>query len=221
MSISKAWNWKEEKSNIWLQPSEESYFIANTWKQRGVKKVLDLGCGLGRHSILFAKTGFQVSALDLSVDATNHLKKWAKDENLAVDVKNADMLNLPYEDNTFDALFAMHVISHTDTENFKKILNEMTRVLKVGSQIFVTLCSKDTWSFKDSGYPKHDENTVIKIEDGPENGIPHFYVTLDDILILFKDFEIERIRHIDDCYFDNAIRNSKHYFITAKLKNKI
>lgn len=114
MSISKAWDWNKEGDTIWLKPSEESYYVVNDWREKGVKDILDFGCGLGRHSVFFAKQGFNVSAFDLSTEATTHLGEWAEREKLSVDIKNADMLNLPYKDNSFDGVFAYHVISHTD-----------------------------------------------------------------------------------------------------------
>jgi hypothetical protein len=49
--------------------------------------------------------------------------------------------------------------------------------------------------------------------------VPHFYVDLPDILKLMNGFDIERIRHIDDCYYDGTPRNSKHYHVTASKKN--
>lgn len=216
MADSKAWNWKEETSLIWLKPSEDSYYIVNRWKEKGYKDVLDFGCGLGRHSIFFAKQGFNVSAFDLSQEGINHLENWAKDEGVTVDLTVADMISLPYKDNTFDCIFAYHVISHTDTAGMQKILSEISRILKPDGEIYLTLCSKETWSFKYAGYPKVDENTVVKTAEGPEKGISHFYVTLNDILRLLADFDIERIRHTDDCYFDGKEQNSKHYFILAR-----
>ena len=99
MSISKAWDWNETKDPMWLTPSEESYYISARWQKLGYKKLLDLGCGLGRHSILFSQHGFLVSALDLSAEGTNHLIDWAAKENLKIDVKVADMLAVPYPDN--------------------------------------------------------------------------------------------------------------------------
>lgn len=216
MATSKAWNWKEETSDIWLEPSEESYYLAHRWKKCAYKDLLDFGCGLGRHSILFAKSGFNVSAFDLSQEGINNLSKWADEESLSINLNVADMLSLPYEDKSFDCIFAYHVISHTDSIGMNKILSEICRILKPNGEIYLSLCSKDTWSFKDSGYPKIDENTVVKTEEGPEKGIPHFYVTLQDILKLFTNFEIERVRHTDDCYFAGNEQNSKHYFILAK-----
>lgn len=220
MSVSKAWDWNKEGSSFWLQPSEESYFVAQQWKDKNIKHILDFGCGLGRHSIYFAKQGFDVSAFDLSEEATEHLKQWAEKEHLSVHIDHADMMSLPYQDHTFDAIFAFHVISHTDSIGVKKIIKEISRVLKGNGEIFITLCSKETWSFQEAGYPKIDDNTVMKTDEGPEKGIPHFYVTLDDIFDLFSGFEIERIRHIDDCYFSGRKQNSKHYFISAKLRTK-
>ncbi len=118
------------------------------------------------------------------------------------------------------ALYFYHVVSHTDTKGMRKILEEINRVLKPGGEVYLMLCSKETWSFKGAGYPKLDENTVVKTEEGSEKGVPHFYVDLDDILELFHNFEIERIRHTDDCYFNGQKQNSKHYFILAKKIKK-
>lgn len=216
MTESKAWNWREEKNTYWLTPSEDSYYLANRWKEKGYEKLLDFGCGLGRHAVFFAKQGFQVSAFDLSEEGVGHLEQWAKREGLQIRLHTADMLNLPYEDASFDCIFAYHVISHTDTQGMKTILQQIRRILKPGGEIYLTLCSKDTGSFQNPAYPHIDENTVIKTEEGPEKGIPHFYVTLADVLTLMGEFQIETIRHIDDCYFDGKEQNSKHYFILAK-----
>lgn len=214
--MSKEWDWGKNKLDKWLTPSLESYYYATTWQNNNFKKILDLGCGLGRHAIMFAQKGFDVYACDLSEYAINHLNEWAKKENVLVNTQICDMLNLPYEDSTFDALFAYHVISHTTTNDFLKVICEIKRVLKNEGEAFLTLCSKETWSFKDAGYPRIDENTVIKIEDGPENNIPHFYVDLDDINKLFLDFNILSIRHIDDIFYTDKVNHSKHYFLHIK-----
>lgn len=83
MSISKEWDWSKENNSIWLSPSEESYYVVQRWKEKGYKRILDFGCGLGRHSVLFAKEGYCVNAFDLSVEATEYLKYWAEEEQLS------------------------------------------------------------------------------------------------------------------------------------------
>jgi SAM-dependent methyltransferase len=219
MSLSKAWDWNIGKNDEWwFSPCEESFYLLSRWKNCGYKSILDFGCGMGRHSIYFAKNGFNVFAFDLSKEGTDHLSDWAKRENLDIDIKIADMLDLPYPDNMFDCLFAMHVMYHTDTPGMMKIMNEIKRVVKSGGEIFVTLGSKNSDAFSNQKYPKVDENTIIKTEDGPEKNVPHYYLDLDDIITLFgkNGFELIKIRHIDDCYHNNTVMSSWHYFVLAR-----
>ena len=58
MVESKGWNWnivKEDFEEVWKNPSIESFYLVNRWKSQDKKDFLDLGCGLGRHSILLEK----------------------------------------------------------------------------------------------------------------------------------------------------------------------
>jgi ubiquinone/menaquinone biosynthesis C-methylase UbiE len=218
MVSSKGWEWEKANQSPWLKPTDDCYYLANKWQELGFKKILDLGAGLGRHSIFFAKQGFNVSAIDLSDYGMNYLKQWAEKENLNIDIKLGDMISLPYSDNSFDCVFANHVISHTDTKGAKQVINEISRVLKQGGEVYTSMCSKESWDFKESGFPKIDENTVINKEEGPEKDVAHFYANLDDILSLFSDFNIERVRHIDYCYINSQKQEIKHFYINASKK---
>ena len=212
----KAWNWDKNKDDIWFIPSEESYYLLNRWKEKGFSKFLDLGCGRGRHSIQFAKDGFDVSSVDLSPVAVNGLNEWAGNEDLNISATVSDMMHLPFNDNTFDCLLAYHVISHTDSKGIIKVISEIRRVLKAGGEFYITFCSKNAWSFKEAGYPKLDENTVIKIENGAENNIPHFYVDDKVIKELLKGFKLITVRHIQDVVLDGHEYVSWHYFVLGE-----
>lgn len=89
-------------------------------------------------------------------------------------------------------------------------------MLKKGGEVFLTLCSKETWSFREAGYHRLDGNTVVKTGGGPEDGVPHVFVELDEIPELFAGFTLLRIRHTDDCWFDGRRQSSKHYFLLAR-----
>ena len=211
------WDWSVVSDrSVWLDPCEESYYYAEKWKRQGRKSVLDLGCGLGRHSVLFAKYGFKTTALDLSDEAIDFLKKYRREQNTDILCKTGNMNAMPFAADAFDCIFAMHSAGHCDTKGFGEILSEIKRVLKPDGTVFMTLCSKETYTFAESGLPRFDPNTVIKTE-GPEKGVPHFFVDLDDIISLFADFELVKVRHINDCYYDGKRRNQKHYFIEAVL----
>lgn len=216
MVESKAWDWNTPPSEIWFTPSEESCAMAYRWKARGYKSVLDFGCGLGRHAMLFAKEGFCVSAFDLSEEAVSYVNHQANLQDLEITATVAEMRNLPYDDHSFDAIFAFHVITHTDTDGIKQTLAEVKRVLKPGGEIYFTLCSKEGALFHNPDCPRIDENTVVKVDDSPENGVPHFHAGLEDIWALLADFELVSVRHIENCYSEGEVQSSKNYFILAK-----
>ena len=218
MIESKGWNWeivKDEKEEYWKTPSVESYYLLNRWKsQQGKKSFLDLGFGIGRHSILFGKNGFDVSCFDISQNAIDRTKEWAESENLLFNYKVGDMIELPYSDEEFDCVYCRNVISHTDTEGMRKIIKELYRIMKKDGECYLTLGSKDTWGFKQEDWPLVDDNTRLRMEEGPEYKTPHFYADYDLIKELFKDFKIINI-HQEIEYFEkqDRINESYHYHV--------
>lgn len=221
MIKSKEWNWNKVEGKVkdfWLEPAIESYYLIDRWTKQNKKDFLDLGCGIGRHTIQFAKSGFKTSAFDLSEVAIEKTKEYAKEEKLNIDFKIGDMLELPCLDDSFDCILCRNVISHTDTEGIKKIIKELYRVLRKDGEVYLTLGSKETWGFMQEDWPLVDPNTRIRMDEGPEKGIPHFYADYDLIIDLFKDFNIDLVYQLEDFYDDEngKTHSSKHYHILIK-----
>lgn len=218
MVDNKAWDWSRSEDGIWHIPSEDSHYLVNHWKEIGFVNFLDLGCGLGRHSFQFAKAGFSVFALDLSDEAVDFVREKASEKDLTIQTFHGDMTYLPFEDGLIDCLLAFHVLSHTDTPGMQRVVAEIERVVKPGGEIYITLCSKDAWSYKEAGFPVIDENTVMKLEDGPENEIPHFFADGAIINRLFTGFNIQSLRHTQDIIVEGEEYGSWHYFMKAQRK---
>jgi SAM-dependent methyltransferase len=211
---SKPWNWTMNKSTWWNVPSEISYYLLDRWKAKGFSNFLDLGCGLGRHSLQFADAGFSVYSFDLSKEAVEGVREENKKRRLSIQVAIGDMKHLPYPDNSMDCLLAYHVISHTDSIGIKDIIAEIKRILKPQGEFYLSLCSKLSYSFKEAGFPQIDENTVIKQDaDGVEDGVPHFYVDENNAIKLFSDFTIINLQHIKDIIIEGNPYVSYHYFL--------
>ena len=195
---SKGWTWEMvmgEHEEYWKNPAPETFYLLSRWKNQHKKKILDLGCGLGRHTILFALNGFDVSAFDISENSVERTAAWAKELNLDIDTKQGDMLEMPYADESMDGILCINVISHTDTNGMYKMADELKRVLKPGGECYLTLGSKETWGFKQN-WPVVDANTKLRDEPGPEYMTPHFYADYDLIFELFKDFDVVDVKHI-------------------------
>lgn len=218
MVDSKAWNWnivKGDHEKYWQEPATESYYLINRWLAQNKKDFLDLGCGLGRHTIQFAKAGFNTSGFDLSETSISRTEEYAKLAEVKVNLRVGDMLNLPYGDNSFDCIYCRNVISHTDTTGMRKIASELERVLRKDGECYLTLGSKQSWGFQQD-WPVVDENTKIRVEDGPENGIPHFYADYDLIEDLFKDFKIIKVFQVEEFITKERTTSSYHYHVLIR-----
>ena len=55
----------------------------------GQLRALDLGCGVGRHALLFARLGFDVSAVDLAEAGLAEVRRGAEAEGLTIDARAA------------------------------------------------------------------------------------------------------------------------------------
>ena len=105
-------------------------------------KIIDIGCGTGRHSIELSKRGYRIVGIDLSESQLARAKEKAKQLNLKIDFRQHDARNLPFE-GEFDVAIMLcegaFPLMETDEMNFE-ILKSATKALKdKGKLIFTTL----------------------------------------------------------------------------------
>jgi AraC-like DNA-binding protein/2-polyprenyl-3-methyl-5-hydroxy-6-metoxy-1,4-benzoquinol methylase len=216
----KGHNWAAIDPSPHLKPLDNCIYLANKWRESGYVDILDLGTGLGRHAVYFSKQGFNVTAVDISDYAVQYLKTWAEKENLTINAEVGDMQSLNYPNQSFDCIFAYHVISHTDSIGLKKTIAEIERVLKPKGEVYLSFCSKESTEFIENRANKLDKNTLIS-QDELEKGIPHFFADLHDIKELLANFKIELIKHTEYFYSDfnpDNHRREKFYYVNATLK---
>lgn len=211
MAESISWNWDKVSDTYWNDPSEDVYYLLHRWKEAGRKTILDLGCGLGRHSRLFAAHHFKATALDSSESGLRRLQKTAAERGLAIGTVLADLTKLPFNAESFDFLLAYHSIYHVDSKGLSAAIEELYRVLRPKAELYLTFNSKTNPTYADPNNRIIDENVRMKQED--DGGIlPHFYCDLGNIYSLLSKFRIIRLRQIEDIYDD---KSSWHYFVLA------
>jgi SAM-dependent methyltransferase len=191
---------------------DECQFLDIVFKKYGhikVSRILDLGCGTGRHALLLQKMSYQVTGIDLSAD----MLKVAQKKSPNSIFKKMNFIYPDFAPNFFDASICMwSTIGYVSTDQlFKKFVDNISRITK---NLFVF-----SQSNYESGitYQNDTHTSVVKIPKGeivnqmsrvylPETGIrkeKYFYtitengktITLTDQseLKLWRLDEIEKL----------------------------
>ncbi len=116
-------------------------FLIRHLKIKKSHKILDLGCGYGRHSLEFARRGFKVVGVDYSRYLLDIAKKQARKENLRnVKFLKADMRNLRYR-REFDIVINMYTsFGYFEKEKDHRIvLRNISNTLKDSGKFFLDL----------------------------------------------------------------------------------
>lgn len=152
-------------------------------------KLLDLGCGIGRHIIYASKMGIEAYGIDLSEFAIQKAIEWAEAEGVPKPkerIKQGDIRNLPWADGYFDFVVSHGVLDSMNFEIAKGAIKEVARVLKESGLFYCDLISGDD-SFHAREYAGEEF-----VETQHEQGTVQSYFNFSKIKHLIKGyFEIE------------------------------
>lgn len=174
-------------------------------------KVLDLGCGAGRHAIFLASEGFEAYACDISAVGLHELQASAAQRRVVVHTEHTAGHDLSaYRDGTFDAVLCFGVMYYMSLTEAEQMIVEVFRVLRAGGKFFcVTRSDGDgrrlhaspvgpcTWHINalDPGAPS-----------GIEEGMDMLFFSKAELEPMFSSFTnrcIDRMIYIHDGFADD------------------
>ena len=188
--------WKSGAPDLWSIPDRAVLELASRWKAGGtVRRVLDLGCGAGRHLLPLAADGFLVTGIDHAPSAIAECRSRLDHHGLKAELHCAEMTEIPYEDCAFDAVIAFNSIYHGPASQLRRIAELLHAKLRPGGEGFITLPSRENRMYG-KGEPVGPHTFVnpgmfagLFPNDG-ERGIPHYFASEADICSIFSGFHI-------------------------------
>jgi tellurite methyltransferase len=184
-----AWDaqWASEEGRAeWLEPDPDVVAVVPLLAARGARRVLDLGCGVGRHALLFAGHGFAVDALDGSAAGLAFAREQASARGLALALHEGTADALPFADGAFDFVLSWNVIHHGTLGDVGRRLAEIWRVLKPGGLYQGTMLPKRNLNYGHGRLVAPD--TFVSFD--PRRAHPHFYCDAAGLVALFAGFEL-------------------------------
>jgi len=121
----------------------ECDFLEKEFKFDKSLKILDVGCGTGRHAIELTKRGYRVTGIDFSETQLKRAREKAEADNLSIDFQHQDARSLTF-DNEFDVAIMIcgggFSLMETDEMDYQ-ILKSVTKSLKPNAKFIFTVTS--------------------------------------------------------------------------------
>lgn len=175
-------------------------FTAKNFRRDGSVKILDLGCGAGRHVIYLADAKVVPYGVDFSQEGVSYTRTVLREHGYEQFVDNvvvATTYDLPFADETFDGVVCWGVLYYLDAEHIRKSVDELYRVLKTGGKAEVLIRTTEDYRCVDAR-AKHakeiEERTYLLVNEesqksaSKENGMLMHFFTREEVERLFSRF---------------------------------
>jgi ubiquinone/menaquinone biosynthesis C-methylase UbiE len=161
--------------------------------------VLDVGCGDGRHCLLFEKNGARAIGIDLSGQMIAEARKYFPKG----DFRTMDMRRLDFDDGTFDGIWASGSIYHVSKNDLAKVLSEFRRVLKNDAVLAISF--------------KLGEGEGLEANPKSYGGSPRYfaYYSKEEILAKLREY---RFGEVESCLYPENVFGDKILQIWLRLK---
>ena len=192
---------KLAEGNVLEYPDEYVVRFLKRWGKEGhVRKILDVPCGAGRHTALMAELGFEAFGADISQVALELAREQLLKHNLKAQFKFTDLLNLQFEDQTFDAVISWRSLHVLNRDDMRKALAEFKRVIREdGYILFSTRSDRNIY----------DKNRVGKIVHQPTN------LTVAELQDVCADLKLIQIELNEFTSNNRALRDS-YWIVSAR-----
>ena len=206
-------HWEKKFSNkpemFGLEPSISAKKALNFFKEKKINNIIELGAGLGRDSIFFAKNNIKIQALDYSSSGIEIINHKIKKNNLSnyISTKLFDVREkLPFKDNSIDACYSHMLYCMALTiADLQKLNNEIHRILKPNGLNIYTVRHTNDGDYKNGKHVGED----LYENDG---FIVHYFSEekVNSLLNGFKNITLEK--------FEEGTFPRKLFFVVNEKK---
>ncbi len=178
-----------------LKPNPELLALIPVMQEAGCRRVLDAGCGVGRHLLPLVQAGFRVWGVDADPKVLQLLQ--ARLANLAsveaiAGLVRADLNHLPFVFGSFDLVVSISVINHGYAATFRDFCRELDLVLKVGGHLFIQAAP---WEFAEQvrlPQTRELEHHTLVDFGTPDGSLVHHFPTPEELGEQFPHYQVHR-----------------------------
>jgi len=194
-------NFSSKPEMFGLTPSLSAQKALKLFQEKKINKIVEIGAGLGRDTVFFAKNSIHTTALDYSQSGIKIINNKIKKDNLSnyaltklFDVRK----KLPFEDDSIEACYShmLYCMAFT-TDDLQKLNNEIQRILKPGGINIYTVRHTNDGDF---------QRGIHRGEDLYENdGFIVHYFSKEKVNSLLKGFNNISLENFEEGTFPRKL----------------
>jgi ubiquinone/menaquinone biosynthesis C-methylase UbiE len=126
------------------------------------KRILELGCGLGKYSVWLAKQGANVVAMDVGHHLVAAAEALARVNQVDCQFRQGNIVEPPFDSASFDVVIGLGVLHHLSTADVQQAIRECHRVLKAnGKAVFYeSVENSRLFNFVQNLFPAGDKRST-------------------------------------------------------------
>lgn len=221
----------QNKDNFVFYPHEEVIRFVSKYvaKMRGLgqfdvqhqlphcPKLLDFGCGIGRHVKFAAEYGVDAYGVDLSSQAIEAGQKLFLEQGLALlaeKLKVGNGMALPYEDDTFDFVVSHGVLDSMPFVTAKASMLELSRCTQSGGLAYIDVICGDDYAHhaeyceEESVNTEHEKDTIQSYFNWGKVG-----------LLIENTFEVVEAKVIKTSSVTSRYSSSRYHLVLKNIKS--
>ncbi len=229
--------WEKAVSLEWTK--QEANFLLSELNLKQGQYLLDIPCGFGRHSIEFAKRGYQVTGIDISQTFITGLTKKIKSEKLPIKAVQADILTIDLNQKFSGAVCMGNSFGYFSFDKIKLFVEKVSSSLETGAKFII-----NSGMIAESILPNFSKNksftvgnitmditNIYSVEDSymisrilytkegktEEHSFKHYVFTLGEVKRLLQSCGLKTIATYNSpCKTEYNLGDQQIYIVTEK-----
>jgi 2-polyprenyl-3-methyl-5-hydroxy-6-metoxy-1,4-benzoquinol methylase len=188
--------WENLHANARFQPKYPHEIVVRwvmtNFKSNRSARILDLGCGAGRHTMFMANEGFNVVSADISKNGVAETALRAQQSGHDIETAVTPLHQINFAPESFDGIMSYGVFNYASMDEIHQAVQKIHSILKPGGKALVVTRGDRDWRTQYADLVDHSTYYMSRLEGGTpsdcEQGMTQVYMSKEDIASCFIEY---------------------------------
>lgn len=181
----------QQKKEMWgMEPAKSAELASEFFRKHQSKTILVPGFGYGRNAQLFARSGMQVTGIEISSTAIELARQHYGN---TMDIHHGSVTEMPFDTKKYDGIFCYALIHLLDAHERSKLISDCYEQLNTGGYMIFVAISKKANTYGTGKQLSEDRYELF-------GGVNMYFYDLSSIQKEFGSFGLQQVTEVQEQY---------------------